>query len=252
MNKFIWYDLMTPDLATATQFYESVVGWNIADSGMPGMNYSILSAGDTMVGGMMQNAPDQKDMNPPWQGHIYSLDVDRDCERVTEKGGHVHRAPADIPGIGRFAVVSDPGGASFILFKPNSTEQPNPAAPGTPGHIGWRELHAWDGEKAMQFYGDMFGWKQTSSMDMGAMGQYRLFTADGKGDDGGLMTKTPDMLHSTWLYYFNVDGIDAAAQRVKSAGGKVAMGPHEVPGGMWIIQAFDPHGKLFGLLSQKR
>lgn len=252
MSAFIWYDLMTPDLKAASKFYEKVVGWKIKDSGMPGMAYSILHAGDVMVGGMMQTPPGEPGMSPPWHGHIHSKDVDKDCKRITAAGGSIHRDPADIPGIGRFAVVSDPGGASFILFKPNSTEQPTKVAPGTLGHIGWRELHAWDEAKAWKFYSDFFGWKQTGIFDMGGMGNYRLFTTDGTVEQGGMMTKTADMPKTTWVYYFNVDGADAAADRVKAAGGKVLMGPAEVPGERWIVQALDPHGKMFGLLASKR
>jgi hypothetical protein len=39
---------------------------------------------------------------------------------------------------------------------------------------------------------------------------------------------------------------------VKSAGGKVALGPQQVPTGQWIAQAFDPQGAMFGLLAPKR
>ena len=37
-------------------------------------------------------------------------------------GGTAHRPTKDIPGGRRFAVVANPRGATFILFKPNSTK----------------------------------------------------------------------------------------------------------------------------------
>jgi predicted enzyme related to lactoylglutathione lyase len=49
-----------------------------------------------------------------------------------------------------------------------------------------------------------------------------------------------------------VGGIDAAADRVRSAGGAIRMGPVQVPGGSWIVQATDPQGALFALVSQSR
>ena len=52
-----------------------------------------------------------------------------------------------------------------------------------------------------------------------------------------MMTRTPQTPMSFWLYYFNVDGVDAAAERIKAKGGKIVNGPHEVPGGQWIVQA---------------
>jgi uncharacterized protein len=249
VSKYIWYDLMTPDVKAAETFYASVVGWKIADSGMPGMSYSIISAGDVMVGGLMQRPPEMGDAMPGWQGHIYAPDVDKYTKDVIKAGGHVHREPSDIPGVGRFAVVSDPHGAAFILFKPNTSETPKPVAPNTVGHIGWHELHAGDGTAAWRFYEKLFGWTKVQALDMGAMGIYQTFATGGQEHVGGMMTKMPDMPKPIWFYYFNVDAIDAAAKRVETAGGKTVMGPHQVPGGQWIVQCIDPQGVSFQLMS---
>jgi len=66
------------------------------------------------------------------------------------------------------------------------------------------------------------------------------------------MTKMPEAPVPFWLYYFNVDALDAAVARVTKAGGKIAMEPHQVPTGQWIAQCFDPQGAMFGLLAPKR
>ena len=64
------------------------------------------------------------------------------------------------------------------------------------------------------------------------------------------MMKKPDHVPvSVWNYYFTVEGIDAGAERIKKAGGQVLIGPHEVPGGQWIVQGMDPQGANFALLS---
>jgi uncharacterized protein len=44
---------LTTDTKAAQGFYCDVVGWNARDSGMPGMSYTILSAGESGVGGLM-------------------------------------------------------------------------------------------------------------------------------------------------------------------------------------------------------
>ncbi len=246
---FIWYDLMSPDIKAAGNFYATVVGWKIADSGMPGMSYSILKAGDIDVGGMMGVV----DGGPPpmWTGYIYSADVDADAKRAVSLGGSICNGPDDIPGVGRFAVIADPGGAVFNIFKPNSTESPKEVPAYTPGHVGWRDLRAGDGNAAWEFYSKMFNWTEEGSMDAGPQGMYRMF-ATGKDMVGGMMTKSPERAEAQWLFLFNVDAIDAAAARVMAAGGKVIMEPMEVPGGDWIIEAQDPHGANFGLVAPKR
>ena len=50
-----------------------------------------------------------------------------------------------------------------------------------------------------------------------------------------------------WLFYFTVDDIQAAKQRVIDNGGTVTHGPAPVPGGAWILQATDPQGGGFAV-----
>jgi predicted enzyme related to lactoylglutathione lyase len=64
------------------------------------------------------------------------------------------------------------------------------------------------------------------------------------------MMDKPPHAPAAWNFYVNVEGIDPAIQRVEKHGGKVLMGPHEVPGGSWIIQAVDPQGADFALVSR--
>jgi uncharacterized protein len=252
-NQFVWYDAMTSDMQAAESFYTKVIGWAAKDAGMPDRGYTILSIGDAMVGGLMPITPQAAAMGakPCWTGYVGVSDVDAYAQRVKAEGGAVHRPPEDIPGVGRFAVVADPQGAVFILFKGNGQSDQTPAAPGTPGTIGWHELYANDGASAFAFYAKLFGWTKTEAMDMGAMGMYQMFATGGPAV-GGIMTKPPEVPMPCWLYYFNVDAIDAAMARVTKQGGKVLMGPHEVPGGSWVLQCHDPQGAMFALVAPKR
>ena len=66
-----------------------------------------------------------------------------------------------------------------------------------------------------------------------------------------MMTRPDNIPVPLWLYYFQVGGIEAAAERVKAGGGQVLNGPMEVPSGVWIIQALDPQGAMFALIGDK-
>ena len=66
------------------------------------------------------------------------------------------------------------------------------------------------------------------------------------------MTRSDGVPAPCWLHYFTVDAIGAAEARVKAKGGEVLNGPHEVPGGSWIIQCRDPQGAMFALVSAHR
>ena len=248
---FIWYELMTTDVAGAKAFYQHVVDWNFQEMPMPDMTYTVLKAGDSMVGGIMplpQHLVDAQ-VNPHWVGYLRAADVDAMTTQIKQLGGALHVPPAEIPGVGRFAVVADPQGSIFHLLQPNQPGEPNNAV--TPGHIGWRELHTTDWPKAFEFYSTLFGWERGSAIDMGPMGTYQLFTVDGV-DYGGMMNSPEAAKHCFWLYYFSVDDIDAAARRVTEAGGKLMHEPRPVPGGSFIVQATDPQGAGFALVGARK
>lgn len=249
-RNFVWHELVTTDLDAAETFYGKVAGWRLADAGMPGFRYTIAHAGEAPIGGLMR-LPDEvcaQGGKPGWSGYIGVPDTDAAAAAVVEAGGRVHRAPDDIPGVGRFAVVADPQGAPFVLFTPNGEGMPAPA-PGTPGVFGWNELHASDGEAAFGFYSRLFGWTKSTAVDMGPMGTYQVFAGAGR-DIGGLFTDG-EALHPFWLYYIAVEDIDRGLARVTEAGGTVTAGPHPVPGDMWIVHASDPQGVRFALVGAR-
>ena len=253
-GQFIWHECMTSDVKAALAFYGHVVGWTSSAMPMPGGGqYYVLEAGGRGMGGMFEISKGQQSsaMPPGWIGYISSADVDADASRLKKLGGQLHRPPEDIPDVGRFAPVSDPQGAGFILFKP----KPPPGEPPLPaagvGTVGWAELYSADWQKAFGFYSEMFGWKKADAMDMGPMGTYQLFTS-GADPVGGMMNRPDATMPPHWLYYFNVEAIDAALKRVKAKGGAVQQGPTEVPGGSWIIQCRDPQGAGFALVAPKR
>ena len=249
-GKFDWYELMTSDTKAAGKFYCDVVGWTTQEvTAADSPAYTTFNLGKVGIAGML-TIPGHTD----WVGYISVEDVDAHIEKIVEAGGKLLRPATDVPGMLRFAVMSDPQGAAIVVYTPKMamppTERP---APPTPGTIGWHELYTSDLEKGFKFYHQLFGWTKVSDMDMGPSGTYRIFD---EGDrkpmgDGGMMTKPAQMPVSAWGFYFNVDSIKAAVDRVKSGGGKIVNGPMQVPGGAWIIQAQDPQGAMFALTSNR-
>jgi hypothetical protein len=51
------------------------------------------------------------------------------------------------------------------------------------------------------------------------------------------------------LFYFTVPDLDPARHAIIDHGGTLLHGPQQVPGGHWILQALDPQGALFALVS---
>ncbi|WP_043337892.1 VOC family protein [Belnapia moabensis] len=245
---FAWHELMVPDPEAATRFYGTVTGWGTRDASTPDQPYTLLTAGDRPAAGLLplKQADMAKGALPGWVGHILVDDVDATLARATALGGVVHVPPRSI-GIGRFAVLGDPQGAVFAIF---AGTLPEPQPIGTPGHVGWNELAAADWPAAFDFYATLFGWQRAEAVDIGPLGTYQTFRLGGPAI-GGMFNKPDAIPRPFWCFYIAVGDIDAAAGRVREAGGQIVNGPMAVPGEAWVLQGFDPQGAFFALLGTR-
>jgi uncharacterized protein len=250
-GRFVWYELTSTDMQSSQAFYSAVVGWNIRDVSMRGMPYTVFTAGEAPVCGMMELPKDarKKGERPMWIGYVCVDDVDVIADRVKQLGGAVHVAPQDVLDVSRFSVVSDPQMATFALFKQRRPGQDQPMNLFAPGCIGWHELLTADCDRAWAFYSELFGW-QKAETNKTSVGFYQQFSAAGE-TIGGMMTNPPTVPTCCWLYYFNVGDIDAAIKRVTANGGKLLSGPMEVLDHAWIAQFVDPQGAMFALAGHR-
>ncbi|RUM95309.1 VOC family protein [Pseudaminobacter arsenicus] len=256
-----WYELDTSDLKGAGDFYSGILGWQVADSGMEGFEYHLAKSDGDMVAGMMSNVDQQGNPPPNWLIYFALDDCDKTAADIKAAGGKVYKEPADIPGTGRFAVVTDPQGAVFGLLQPDMSqmseadrakaEEGGAFNQNKAGHGNWNELMSTDPQAGFAFYSGLFGWTKGEAMDMGDMGTYQLFRH--KGVDIGGMMGLGDAPVPAWLPYFGVDGaVTKIAEAIKSAGGKVHHGPAEVPGPAYIAVAQDPQGAWFAVVGAEK
>jgi predicted enzyme related to lactoylglutathione lyase len=113
---FCWNELATNNLKECKKFFTDLLGWTSEDSDMGGTKYTVFKQGEKMVGGMMAISKDWGDVPPHWMGYIAVDDVDSKAKKVEELGGKVNVPPTDIPTVGRFCVITDPGGAVVSLI----------------------------------------------------------------------------------------------------------------------------------------
>jgi predicted enzyme related to lactoylglutathione lyase len=246
-GRFIWHELLTTDTAAAAAFYPKVVPWRTQPSSMPG--YTIWMAGQSQVGGLMAQPSDAAGTPPQWLIYIGTPNVDATAEHAQRLGARVVKPAADIPNVGRFAVLADPQGATFALYTPGPTGGAIPA-PGA-GVFSWHELATTDVAGALRFYGELFGWTKGQGHDMGAMGVYQIFERFGSMI-GGMCNVQGPATPPSWLSYVQVADSSRAVAAAKSAGGRLLHGPVEVPGGSWIALFMDPQGGAFAVQEPPR
>ncbi|AUG76328.1 Hydroxylase [Kitasatospora sp. MMS16-BH015] len=115
-----WAELHTADPAAALAFYRAVFGWRSADSGVPGVEYTVLSTatGEQPEAGFGGLAGLHEALRPGWLVHFTVTDVDATAAATTTAGGSIVMPPADVPTVGRIAVFADPFGAQYAVISP--------------------------------------------------------------------------------------------------------------------------------------
>ena len=255
-GKFVWYELLTTDPNASIPFYHDVVGWDTQKFEGAGVPYTMWVNGEAPIGGVMALPDEAREQGAPpnWLAYVSTPDVDATVKRAKELGGDVKAPPMDIPNVGRMAVLSDPQGAVFAVYKP-SEEAPGHEGEPQKGEFSWHELATTDADSAFDFYRDLFGWEKQDQFDMGQAGVYQIYGRKAAGDQavplGGMYRKPEEMpAPPHWMLYVRVDDVHEGVERVKRAGGQVLNGPMEVPGGDYIAQCMDPQGAMFALHSR--
>lgn len=124
-GEFCWTEIASTDAAKCKQFYSNVFGWQFQDSDAvtDGFAYHEFSTGgDYPAGGLYEITPamvgEGERLPPPhFLTYVAVDDVDENAKLAEQLGGTIIRSPMDIPNTGRFAVIADPTGAMFAIFK---------------------------------------------------------------------------------------------------------------------------------------
>jgi predicted enzyme related to lactoylglutathione lyase len=247
-GKFVWHQLMTRDVPGAKRFYSRLTGWKM-QAWPPDPNYTVCVSDVGPTAGIMAIPADMPaDVPAHWLQYIGTRDVDGAADAAVRAGGSVMKAPGDMQGAGRYAILKDPQGAMFAILEP---ENARPEIAGVPPHgtFSWHELATSDNEAAFAFYSALFGWDAITRMDMGAIGTYLIFGWNGEQRGGMYISPPGTPMPPSWLPYVRVPDADAGFAQATSSGAREMMGPMDVPGGGRIAAFMDPGNAAFALHS---
>jgi predicted enzyme related to lactoylglutathione lyase len=242
-----WVELSTDDPGAAREFYSGLFGWEIAVSEDPqygGYAMARLGDGDGDVAGitakMMPQAP------TAWSLYIETDDAAALGDAVQAAGGTVIAPAFDVGDQGRMAVFADPTGAVISAWQAAAMRS---FRSGDTGTFGWAELNARGIDRAIDFYGTVFGWQAETSPIGEGQPDYTSFLAGGVPIAGGMemQPSIPAEVPSYWMVYFNVADVDDAFARAIDLGASEVVSPSPMPGGHFAIVR-DPQGAMFGLL----
>lgn len=112
-----WADLSTPDVKHASDFYSGLFGWQISADPKDKSGYLHIKNGEQFIGGIPPASHRPPGAPPHWLAYFQVDDVDAITNQATGMGAKVHLAPMTMEGVGRFAMIADPQGAVFAIFK---------------------------------------------------------------------------------------------------------------------------------------
>jgi len=121
----------------------------------------------------------------------------------------------------------------------------------TVGAVSWTELSTPDPAAAQAFYGALFGWR----FEPMAMpdGQYHVIKLGAEDAIGGIMATPPEAkgMPPMWGSYVTVADCDATAAKCTALGGKVCVGPMDIPNVGRFAMLQDPQGATICAIAYK-
>ncbi|OBI60637.1 VOC family protein [Mycobacterium sp. E796] len=123
-------------------------------------------------------------------------------------------------------------------------------AQGTPN---WVDLQTTDQSAAKQFYASLLGWSYDDN-PMPQGGVYAMATVNGEtvAAIAPMPPGAPEGMPPMWNTYIAVDDVDAAVDKVGSAGGQVLMPPFDIEEAGRMAFVADPTGAAVGLWQANR
>ncbi|HJW09654.1 MAG TPA: VOC family protein [Holophagaceae bacterium] len=245
IGHFCWAELASTDLAASLAFYVHLFGWETFE--VPGAfgHYTLLRRDGMDATAAYQMGPEQTS-RPRWNSYVAVRQVDKTAAKAEKLGARIVLAPIDVADAGRMAVVQDPGGARLCLWQSGSHF--GAGVFGRPGSLCWTELSTRDPQKALAFYGGLFGWEG----EIKPQGEftYTDLWLDGVPVGGmlGMGEQAFEHMPEQWTPYFAVGDCDGAVRRAESRGATLLTPPADIPGVGRFAALRDPLGATFSVL----
>jgi len=245
-GNFCWTEVFLEDPARGKGFYGELFGWGSQE--MPGSEgaYTMLHIGGKFVAGASKMPPALKKAGAPshWLSHVFVTNPIEAVNKAKALGAKIIQEPMQV-GPGTVSMIEDPTGGMLALW--STKESMGTFLWGEPNSLCWNELVTTDAAAATKFYVSLFGWK-TETWPMGGF----TYTVLKNGDVpvAGLMPQPKDMAGAptSWTAYFAVTDCDATTKRAEKLGGKVCMGPQDIPNvGRFAILS-DQEGAMFAVI----
>lgn len=248
IGQFVWREASSTRLDSCLSFYKALFNWRLEPLTLEKQMATLAFAGDRRVGSVV-DLPKTTPLGSHWTSYVAVEDVDGACVRCIEAGGRVVMSATDIAPFGRCALLRDPFGAHFVVWRTSSSSpERRTSEPPGPGEFCWEMLATRNAEAAKAFYGKVLGWKAKAFV--GAADVLVFVTEDGA--DAASMCVAVAGTQPHWMSYVAVEKVSTALELARELGGKVIEDKTNVPGMGTVAVIQDPAGAVLGLFEPRK
>ncbi|MFI7585170.1 VOC family protein [Kocuria sp. M1N1S27] len=238
---------MASDLERTQTFYRDVLGWTYSESQPEYGGYCNALVDGDVVAGLSPTMEGMEDAPHVWSVYLATDDIAAHAAKAGNAGATQLLETMEVGPFGSMGMWADPTGAVFGMWQAN--EHTGFTRVEEPGAVAWCDVMTADPAAAREFYAAVFGYEYQDIGDDSM--PYALFTVPG-GDRpaGGIGGPAPDAgdAQPSWSVAFQVEDVDAAAERVRRSGGSISSEPSDFEYGRMTVAA-GPDGEVFVLMT---
>ncbi len=117
IGKIGWLDLTVDNAESLSEFYQSVIGWEIEPVSMGDYNDFNMTTAGQPVAGVCHARGGNQGIPPQWIMYVTVADIEQGIAAAGSKGGEIIKTIANQEGRATMAFVRDPAGAVFALYQ---------------------------------------------------------------------------------------------------------------------------------------
>ena len=116
-NPFVHVELNTPEPEKVKAFYSKLFQWKYEEMPSPDVpdhSYTLIKVGEGTGGGMMKQVPGGPS---GWLAYVLVDDIHASTDKAKSLGAQVMKDVTEVPDMGWFSFIRDPGGAVLGLWQ---------------------------------------------------------------------------------------------------------------------------------------
>ncbi len=235
-GKFIWVDLLTPNVSSAMAFYGGLFGWTFEQQDR---NTLVLNRGVPIASLIQHPNADAGVTEALWVTAMAVEDLNSSLDYVRSAGGRVLNGPVYWKKRGYAALIRDPKGADLLLLRADKGDAPD--VDPEMGDWVWNELWTDEADKSIAFYEPLGNYKTLESSE-----GYRILSNEQRWR-AGVRSVDADQYRSRWVPAVRVVNPEGLLDKVEELGGLVLLRPDEPPSNGDMALIVGPDGALLML-----